>query len=154
MPTRRKVALVILMTMSLVTFGVVLVKIVMIFLRLEKQASYQLQRYFQSLVHLVAACEQCLVIILGCVPTLRVITKLKVPNVDTLTSWMASLVPRSRHSRSTGRSGHGSSGSLSCHNSEYENLELARRVKVPGEDLRNAPSSITHRTEFTVEYSK
>ncbi|GAP86886.1 putative integral membrane protein [Rosellinia necatrix] len=153
MSAQRKVALVTLMCLSTITFGVVLVKIVLIFIRLSSTAihSINLERYFQSLVHLVAALEQCLVIILGCVPTLKFATKLQFPSFNQMTSWAASLVPGnwSNRSRSQGSSGYGSNSS-SAYN---DDLELAPKVKLPGEDPDKTVYKITQRKDYSVEYS-
>lgn len=152
MSTQRKVALVTLMALSTITLGVVLVKIVLIFLRLSNASiqSKDLERYFQSLVHLVAALEQCLVIILGCVPTLKFVTKLQFPSFTQMTSWAASLVPTSWSNRSRqGSTGYGSN-SGSAYN---EDLELAPKVKIPGEDPDKSTYKITQRKDYSVEYS-
>ncbi|KAI5864076.1 hypothetical protein GGS23DRAFT_481206 [Durotheca rogersii] len=144
MPLRRKVALLFLMAASLITMGVVLLKIVLIFIRLGDFAaqSQDLQRYFQSLVHLVACCEQCLVIIMGCVPTLKLVATLKLPTVNDISYFLSSLLSR----------GSGRSRGTSAYNTGSD-WELAPRVSTPADEATMTAPKIIQRKEFTIAYS-
>ena len=87
--------------------GAATTKIAFVLIRLSNnvEAVLATEKYFQSLVNLMADCEQCLVIIMGCVPALKLLKKLNIrfPSADDLTLWLASLIPRSLSSRSIDR---------------------------------------------------
>jgi hypothetical protein len=174
MPTNRKIALAGLISLSLVTAGIVITKITVVLLRLTTTyiSTGTLSHYYQSLTDLVACLEQSLVIIMGCIPTLRLPAHFKLPSIGAIGSWVASLVSSARSLRS--RSGRGSSYN-SSEDSSYHDLELVPKIRIPEEGgegfpytvtrVGNTPHGydlpvkkgeerkITQRTEFSVEYS-
>ncbi|KAK6856594.1 hypothetical protein PG995_006781 [Apiospora arundinis] len=151
MRRRQKNALVFVMALSLVTMCVVVAKISLVFVRLgdtSTNLSTTLARYFQSLVHLVANVEQCLVITLGCVPSLRLARLPKVPSVNDVSTWWHSLL-RVRSSRS---GSHHSSRSRQTSNGDVE-LEEQRLKGTSEESDRIVEGRIMQRKDFTVESS-
>ncbi|KAI1145650.1 hypothetical protein F4825DRAFT_467167 [Nemania diffusa] len=165
MPTRRKLALAALLALSLVTFGIVVAKIVIILLRLT-QPNDTISLRYQSLVQLIATLEQCLVIIMGCIPTLRISKLSKWPRLEDVRSWVFSVIPSAWSSRirseSSFRSGQPSSD---------QDLELVPKLRVSGDqktytvtssgkalksqDLPRSESQqnvIMQRTEYSVEH--
>ncbi|KAK4222293.1 hypothetical protein QBC38DRAFT_375408 [Podospora fimiseda] len=104
MPLHRKVGLILLMSMSLITMGAALVKVALVIIQLTtppKVGSKNLA-YFNGIYNLCTGVEQCLVIIMGCIPPLRSITRIPMPAVlVAIGSSLVSLVPRIRSSRSS-----------------------------------------------------
>ncbi|KAK8058464.1 hypothetical protein PG994_008912 [Apiospora phragmitis] len=151
MKRRQKNALIAVMSLSLMTMGTVVTKISLIFIRMGiggAVTSYGLQRYFQSLVHLVANIEQALIITLGCVPALRLARLPKVPSVNEISTWLHSLI----QVRSFQGSKDGSHRSGRSRQSSNDYIELAQRRK--GEEADTiSKHGIVQRTEFRVERS-
>ncbi len=169
MPRRRKVALGTILALSLITLGIVVTKITVVLLRLTNPqgTSGTLARFYQSLTNLIAALEQWLVIIMGCIPTLKLPAHFKLPTLETMSSWVASLVPSSWSSRSRRSSSYNSGN-----NSSFNELELVPKLRIPDEakpytvtsnghtpDIENLSHTTTpekkilQRTEFSVEYN-
>ncbi|KAI1348375.1 hypothetical protein F5Y01DRAFT_292494 [Xylaria sp. FL0043] len=170
MPRRRKVALGTILALSLITLGIVVTKITVVLLRLTNPlvATGTLARFYQSLTNLIAALEQWLVIIMGCIPTLKLPAHFKLPTLETMGSWMASLIPSSWSTRSRQSSAYNSADN----NSSYNELELVPKLRIPDEakpytvtlsgnnpEGRSLPhedtpeKKIMQRTEFSVEYN-
>ncbi|KAI3330533.1 hypothetical protein F4824DRAFT_505030 [Ustulina deusta] len=169
MPRRRKVALGTILALSLITLGIVVTKITVVLLRLTNPqgTSGTLARFYQSLTNLIAALEQWLVIIMGCIPTLKLPAHFKLPTLETMSSWVASLVPSSWSSRSRRSSSYNSGN-----NSSFNELELVPKLRIPDEakpytvtsnghtpDIENLSHTTTpekkilQRTEFSIEYN-
>ncbi|KAI1076746.1 hypothetical protein F5B20DRAFT_572600 [Whalleya microplaca] len=125
MPMQRKIGFILLMCLSLITMGSALAKVVVVFMRMNATpiAGSTNFRYFNGLVNLLCGVEQCLVIIMGCIPSLRPMAKLRLDwtLLSNIGESLASLVTRSRRK--------GSSGSLSSREkSSYHDLDLTPKV--------------------------
>ncbi|TGJ86979.1 hypothetical protein E0Z10_g1715 [Xylaria hypoxylon] len=164
MPRRRKVALGTILALSLITLGIVITKIAVVLLRLTDPlaSTGTLARFYQSLTNLIACLEQWLVIIMGCIPTLKLPAHFKLPTLEDMGSWVASLVPSSWSSRSRQSSAYNSAD-----NSSYHDLELVPKLRIHDEakpytvtlsgntadPYTNTPAKkIMQRTEFSVQY--
>ncbi|GAW16864.1 hypothetical protein ANO14919_063100 [Xylariales sp. No.14919] len=164
MPRRRKVALGTILALSLITLGIVVTKISVVLLRLTNplSATGTLARFYQSLTNLIACLEQWLVIIMGCIPTLKLPAHFKLPTLEDMGSWVASLVPSSWSSRSRQSSPYNSGD-----NSSYHELELVPKIRIPDEarpytvtlsgnkpdgNTKTPEKKIMQRTEFSVQY--
>ncbi|KAI0009470.1 hypothetical protein F4779DRAFT_581727 [Xylariaceae sp. FL0662B] len=107
MPVARKIGFILLMCLSLITMGAALAKVVVVFMRMNATpiAGSTNFRYFNGLVNLLCGVEQCLVIIMGCIPSLRPMAKLR-PNWKLLSdigeSLASLLTTRSRRKGSNG----------------------------------------------------
>ncbi|KAI0502945.1 hypothetical protein F5B22DRAFT_579817 [Xylaria bambusicola] len=166
MPRRRKIALATILALSLITLTIITTKIAVALLRLTTQVtSVTLVRYYQTLTNLFAALEQWLVIIMGCIPTLKIPAHFKLPTLEDMGSWVASLVPSSWSTRSRQSSAYNSADN----NSSFQELELVPKLRIPDEakpytvtlgaeksDLSQQTTpdkKIMQRTEFSVEYN-
>ncbi|KAI0536736.1 hypothetical protein GGR58DRAFT_379659 [Xylaria digitata] len=164
MPRRRKVALGTILALSLITLGIVSTKIAVVLLRLTNplSATGTLARFYQTLTNLIACLEQWLVIIMGCIPTLKLPAHFKMPTLEDMGVWVASLIPSSWSSRSRQSSPYNSGN-----NSSYHELELVPKMRIPDEtkpytvtlsgntpeNPTNTPEKkIMQRTEFSVQY--
>jgi len=143
MTIQRKVAIISLIGLSLITMGIVLTKIVMVLLRLNtpQAATSTVARYFQALTNLVACLEQSLVIIMGCIPTLKLYGHFRLPSLDDVGSFVASLVPSAWSIRSR----QGSSYSSGGEGVSYQDLELAPKVRILGDESDTKPYAVTRR---------
>ena len=143
MTMRRKIAIIALLALSLITMGIVLTKIVMVLLRLTtpQAATSTVARYYQALTNLVACLEQSLVIIMGCIPTLKLHGHLKLPTMGEVGSFVASLVPSAWSIRSR----QGSAYSSGAEGVSYQDLELAPKVRIHGEESEVKPYNVTLR---------
>lgn len=101
MPLQRKVGLCALMALSLVTMIMSILKTISI-----KSASLQTPDalYDASLTTLWANVEQCLVIIMGCIPPLHPIKKIGFASFRSANSSLAKFVNKSARTKSTGNS--------------------------------------------------
>ncbi|KAK5630922.1 hypothetical protein RRF57_006637 [Xylaria bambusicola] len=167
MPRRRKIALTTILALSLITLAIITTKIAVALLRLTtpEATSATLVRYYQSLTNLFAALEQWLVIIMGCIPTLKIPAHFRLPTLEDMGSWVASLVPSSWSTRSRQSSAYNSADN----NSSFQELELVPKLRIPDEakpytvtlgaekrDLSHQTTpdkKIMQRTEFSVEYN-
>ncbi|KAI1747180.1 hypothetical protein F4782DRAFT_522182 [Xylaria castorea] len=165
MPRRRKFALAALLGLSLITMGIVVTKIVLVLIRLTRPDDI-VAIHYQSLVQLIASLEQCLVIIMGCIPTLRLSKHIKLPTLGDMGSWVFSMLPTVWSSKSRQESSYRSGGQ-----SSDQDLELVPKLRIPNDskpytvtlsgnaseyqDLprtKDQQNSIMHQTEFSVEH--
>lgn len=104
MALRRKIALIVLMAMSLITMAAALSKAVINVVYFDANFSSQGADSFRAfgLQILCTGIEQALVIIMGCTPALRSITKLEVPSITTAIGSLVSLIARTDISRTDG----------------------------------------------------
>lgn len=107
MPTQRKVGLVLLMAGSLLTAAMSIVKTVLA--QRASVASADAQ-YTASLEVLWCTLEETMVIIMGCIPTLRAITKLNFPSLSALSASLRGPLRRSRSKTLSPENGDSSSG--------------------------------------------
>lgn len=107
MPLQRKVALVLLLSASLVTTGVQSAKCGLAIRGMMGKIVFQEAGYIGAVFYIVTWVEQAVVIIMGCLPTLGPITKLDLSTIPLLGSIGRSL--NSLLSRRDRRSGKGSS---------------------------------------------
>lgn len=86
MPTRRKVGLLVVLAMSLVTMCAALAKITVSLIPMtnNKILGNPAVQYFTSIINFSSDCEQTLVIIMGCIPTLHLASRLRVPSLREL----------------------------------------------------------------------
>jgi hypothetical protein len=138
---RRKAAIIALIAVSLITMGIVVTKIVMILLRLTtpQAATSTVARYYQALTNLIASLEQSLVIIMGCIPTLKIHGRFRLPTLDDVGSFVASLVP----STWSVRSRQGSSYTSGGEGVSYQDLELVPKVRITGKESEVKPYTVT-----------
>ncbi|KAJ3576532.1 hypothetical protein NPX13_g3667 [Xylaria arbuscula] len=131
MPRRRKVALGTILALSFITLAIISTKIAVALLRLTtpEATSMTLVRYYQSLTNLIADLEQWLVIIMGCIPTLKLPAHFKLPSFEDWGSWVASLVPTAWSNRSRQSSAYRSADN----NSSFQELELVPKLPIPDE---------------------
>ncbi|GAW10671.1 hypothetical protein ANO14919_000050 [Xylariales sp. No.14919] len=115
MPTRRKLGLVILLALSLVTLTASILKTVT---SQTSSSSAEDVQYNASLGALFAALEQSLVIIMGCVPPLRPLGAMTINSLRSFSSAFTSLVDKAKYGESTGSSQHHERGG-----SAYYDLE-------------------------------
>ncbi|RYP63651.1 hypothetical protein DL769_006906 [Monosporascus sp. CRB-8-3] len=120
MPLRRKFALVLLMGLSLVTMAISLLKTLQVRISVGRSnGQVEDASYKTSLIQLWSGVEQCLVIILGCVPPLRKLTKMSLPAFQSMSSALARLMTGRTQSRSRSTSKTGKPSSA-----DYYDLEL------------------------------
>ncbi|KAH6627327.1 hypothetical protein F5144DRAFT_270114 [Chaetomium tenue] len=98
MPTHQKIGLILVMSLSLITMGAALIKVVLVIIQLTNAPAvgHGNLAYFNGLYNLCTGVEQCLVIIMGCIPVLRSIAKLS------FISTISSSFKRSKSSISSG----------------------------------------------------
>jgi hypothetical protein len=99
MPLVRKIGLVLLLGISILTFFAAMAKVIVAILALRGELPLTSSPDFGGAIFLVSGVEQALVISLGCVPTLGPVTKLQMPTITSIGQSIANLV-----SRSSGRS--------------------------------------------------
>ncbi|KAM7200664.1 hypothetical protein V8F20_005166 [Naviculisporaceae sp. PSN 640] len=75
MPRARKIGLIILLGLSILTAGACIAKISIMILGLTNQLPMSFSPDFGGVVFLTSSIEQCLVIIMGCIPTLGPLAK-------------------------------------------------------------------------------
>lgn len=121
MPMRRKVGLVILLALSVFTMGCSIAKAVYAESGTKAQQDKQ---YTSSLSLMWSVTEQTFVIIMGCAPPLRSITKLDIPFVPGLGASMKKLVTSRGSTRRTGAS----SGLGPSKNGIYHELGVAGKT--------------------------
>ncbi|ETS73446.1 hypothetical protein PFICI_15051 [Pestalotiopsis fici W106-1] len=120
---RRKLAIMVLIAMSLITMAAAASKMV-ISLLFTIDATDSLDSIRGTHVIDFTTClEQALVIIMGCVPTVRLISGLNLPSVRQIGNSLVSLITRSRSKGST------TGGSNSRRSESTENLELGIQHK-------------------------
>jgi hypothetical protein len=88
MPTHQKIGLILVMSLSLITMGAAMIKVVLVIIQLTNPPAvgHGNLAYFNGLYNLCTGVEQCLVIIMGCIPVLRSIVNLNFPLINTITS--------------------------------------------------------------------
>lgn len=89
MPKRRKLGLLVVMAMSLVTMCAALAKITVSLIPMTnpKVVANTAVQYFASItsrINFCSDCEQALVIIMGCIPTLHLASRLRLPSLTKL----------------------------------------------------------------------
>ncbi|KAK9415508.1 putative Trichodiene oxygenase [Seiridium unicorne] len=125
MQWRRKLALTILIALSLVTMAAAASKMVVSLLFTIGATGYVDTIRGTFVIDFTTCLEQALVIIMGCVPTVRLISKLEFPSVRQIGSSLVSLITRTR-SKGAGSD----SGSHSPRSESTENLELGTQRKL------------------------
>ncbi|KAK6220539.1 hypothetical protein LQW54_001984 [Pestalotiopsis sp. IQ-011] len=142
MQWRRKLALIVLIALSLVTMAAAASKMV-VSLLFTIGATNSLDSIRGTLVIDFTTClEQALVIIMGCVPTVRLISQLQFPSVRQIGSSLVSLITRTR-SKGTNSDG----GSHFRRSESVENLELGPQPKISKEVH---PYSVTNSSGLVV----
>ncbi|KAK6064317.1 integral membrane protein [Seiridium cupressi] len=145
MPLSRKVSLMVLLGLSLITFGAALTKAVLVALALTGKFTMT-GPDFNGLYFYVSTIEQCLVIMIGCVPTLKPITKLRFPGFTQIGESIASLITRrSRASRK---------GSSTGGSSYHGDVELGQHERLPDQPESFTPPHTAAQRTHTVQASK
>jgi hypothetical protein len=138
MALRRKVGLILLLSVSLITAGVQSAKIAVALEGTLGKILFQETGRIGAIFYIVSIVEQSIVIIMGCVPTLGPITKMKIPILSSLgssvTRLLASMV---RRSRSSSRSWNRTQSGVS------RDIEMARKESIP-----DHPPSFTDKQRF------
>lgn len=123
MAVRRKIGLIIMLGMSLITMSLSILKTT------AAAGSSQFSShiiYDGALGVLWSVLEQTFVIIMGCVPTLRGVTKLDLPGVNSISLSMASLIGRNRSKQSSINNGYTSSTSKGYKDLETDTYKLGQ----------------------------
>ncbi|KAI0975802.1 hypothetical protein F4678DRAFT_457154 [Xylaria arbuscula] len=167
MAMRTKIGLIILLGLSVVTFAAALSKAVVIALALTGHF-VMTGPDFNGLYFYISTIEQCLVIIIGCVPALRTISKLQFPTFNAIGESLTTLLMRTRrssssnHSGRSGRSGKSWSQSqndieMGPHKIRLDDERYERSHFVEGQsssrELAN-DGQIRRMDEFGIEYTK
>ncbi|KAK8108108.1 uncharacterized protein PG998_010121 [Apiospora kogelbergensis] len=145
MPTRRKVGLVVVMAMSLVTMCAALAKITVSLIPMTNSQilGNPAVQYFTSIINFSSDCEQCLVIIMGCIPTLHLAGRLQLPTVSQLRDNVSKALSRSGRKSSESslvekntQTSTGKYSSTSSHkgHSGYQEIQLVPQIHAPGND--------------------
>ncbi|KAK7949580.1 hypothetical protein PG988_016219 [Apiospora saccharicola] len=97
MPTRRKAGLGVVIAMSLVTMCAALAKITVSLIPMTNSQvlGNPAVQYFTSIINFSSDCEQCLVIIMGCIPTLHLASRLQWPTYSQLRDNVSKAISRS-----------------------------------------------------------
>lgn len=103
MPKRRKIGLLVVMAMSLVTMCAALAKITVSLIPLTNSQilGNPAVEYFASIINFSSACEQGLVILMGCIPTLHLATRLRAPSLSKLRGNVSKVFSWSNRSKSS-----------------------------------------------------
>ncbi|KAI0388678.1 hypothetical protein F5Y17DRAFT_451951 [Xylariaceae sp. FL0594] len=97
MPLRRRIGLVLLLGLSAITFAAAFAKALVVALALTGRFVLT-GPDFNGLFFYVSTVEQCLVIIIGCVPALRSVVKIDIPMFSAIGETLNGLISRSRRS--------------------------------------------------------
>ncbi|KAI5920287.1 hypothetical protein F4810DRAFT_683383 [Camillea tinctor] len=124
MPTSRKVGLAILLAMSLITSAVAGLKTIVSLLYTIGADNLIDVYYGTHIIDFSTCLEQALVIMMGCVPVLRSITQLRLPQMSSLGGSFTSILTRGR-TKITGTDS--ASASPIPEHTSFENLEFAAR---------------------------
>ncbi|ROV87000.1 hypothetical protein VMCG_10821 [Cytospora schulzeri] len=108
MPTRRKIGLLVVMAMSLVTMCAAVAKITVSLIPMtnNKILGDPAVQYFTSIINFSSDCEQALVIIMGCIPTLHLANRLRVPSLKELRGNVSKIFSWSDRRKSSRYRGH------------------------------------------------
>ncbi|KAI1809186.1 hypothetical protein GGS20DRAFT_338671 [Poronia punctata] len=133
----RKIGLSILLGFSLITFGAALAKGTIALLQITGATNLLGSgwKYLEGIINLVTCVEQDLVIIMGCVPVLHSLTKLKMtlPTVHDISASLVSLLHATR------RKGSSSGSSRSARNEDYYHIELTPQYNYTDDEGRTKP---------------
>lgn len=130
MPSRQRLGLVILMSVSLITFTAALLKIVISILDIEERVPTSFGQSASGIVWITAGIEQCLVIAMGCVPSLGPLARIQFPTWASIGETIASLIERTRK---MSRSGSSWSSNRSNRSVYHDNIELGPKVLISDE---------------------
>ncbi|KAH8203675.1 hypothetical protein TruAng_002205 [Truncatella angustata] len=141
MRTRRKVGLLVVMALSLVTMAAAVAKITVSLIPMTGSPLLVAPavQYYTSIINFTSDCEQCLVIIMGCIPTLHLATRLQLPTVSKFRDSLLGLVSGHR-SKTSVQEKHMQTGSRFTYGSahknrdDYHELQLTPRVRVSDEE--------------------
>lgn len=140
MRTRQKVGLFVVMAMSLVTMTAALAKIAVSLIPMTDSdvLGDPATQYFASIINFTSDCEQCLVIIMGCIPTLHLASRLKIPTISEFRNSVSNLL-RSRRSKSGTHSDTQTTGAFHYGNSHqdssrYHELQFTPKLRRSEED--------------------
>ncbi|KAI0964781.1 hypothetical protein F4678DRAFT_477083 [Xylaria arbuscula] len=132
MRTSRKIALVLLLSITFVTMIAALSKIVVILVPLSgsiipgDHGLLYFDGLFVAIINLTSTFEQCLVIIIGCIPTLYLLTNLRFPLFRRIGASMVNLIPSLLQSGNS-KGIHADSFPISASN--CDNIELRPKVQ-------------------------
>lgn len=142
MPLRRKIGIVLLMAATAIAFAAALSKAVVVIAALTGKI-VMTGPDFGGLYFLVSVIEQCLVIMVGCVPSLGPISKLQFPTLNTIGETLASLL-----TRGTARTSKKGSSIGSAKPPEVEDIEMCPQKIRLADERFPPPSKDLERTGF------
>ncbi|KAK8047901.1 hypothetical protein PG996_015965 [Apiospora saccharicola] len=171
MGLRRRISISLLLATSLVTMGAAAAKATIALMQITGRTASlgSTWKYLEGIINLVTCVEQDLVIIMGCVPTLRYVTRLSIPTMHDVAASLTSLLLRSR--KRAGSTASGSDSHVNSHDG-FNSLELTpqlhvadvkgphhrattidSRGQVHGMEQHTGLTSIQRTDSFTVRYA-
>jgi hypothetical protein len=101
MPLHRKISLAFVLALGLITLAAAITKVAIIVITtFDTPTGGGGTNYFQGIIYLTSCIEQCMVIIMGCIPVFQSITKLHIGKIGSIYSSLTSLVLRRKRSHS------------------------------------------------------
>lgn len=138
MPVRKKLGLILLMAVSLITFTAAILKLVISIMTIENEVSSSLGPSANAIVWIASSIEQALVIAMGCVPSLRPITEILVPTWIAIGDGLTSLIWKTtRKSKDEGSQG---SEHPSKRSGLNDDIELGPKIGMTEE--RSTPGTV------------
>ncbi|RYP45933.1 hypothetical protein DL768_007801 [Monosporascus sp. mg162] len=143
MSVGRRVGLVIVMALGLITLASALLKMsIIIVTTFGGPVESGGTNYFQGIIYLTSSIEQALVIIMGCIPTLHQIRYIDFTRLRSISSSLVSLIPKRRRKSSS------SDASTQCNSfsrSGYQDLDLRPKlnISVDGRERLDVPVAAT-----------
>ncbi|RYP60985.1 hypothetical protein DL769_007910 [Monosporascus sp. CRB-8-3] len=139
----RRVGLVFVMALGLITLASALLKMsIIIVTTFGGPVESGGRSYFHGLIYLTSTIEQALVIIMGCIPTLQQVKHIDFTRLRSIPSSLASLIPKRRRKNS---SSDASTQYNSFSRSGYQDLQLRPKlnVSVDGRECVGVPVAAT-----------
>lgn len=149
MALRRKIGLIIVLAMSLFTMSISIIKTIAA--QGSTHASSHVE-YDGTLGVLWSVLEQTSVIIMGCIPTLRGITKLEITTLNSLGSSLSTLIKRNRRQGSSLDDGYSSTPSKGYENLKMDTRKLGQLGK--GGSAQGFTATSTYYPEGNIESKK
>lgn len=147
MPIHRRIGLVFVMALGLVTLASALLKFsIIIITTFGGPVESGGTNYYQGLVYLTSSIEQALVIIMGCIPTLQQAKGIPFSRIKSISSSLASFIPKLRR---RGSSSEASTQYNSPSYMGYQDLELRPHLKISGDSVDRLEVPIVAATEVS-----
>ncbi|RYO85357.1 hypothetical protein DL764_009183 [Monosporascus ibericus] len=139
----RRVGLIIVMTLGLITLASAILKMsIIIVTTFGGPVEHGSRNHFQGLIYLTSSIEQALVIIMGCIPTLQQVRHIDFTRLRSISSSLVSLIPKRGRKNS---SSDASTQYNSFKRSGYQDLDLRPKLKIPvdGRECLMVPVAVT-----------